>query len=142
MPIFQSIATSFAPYNIGQITRAADLIREEYLDLIENDLRWVDHVQRATADPAKVQYVFNTWSARLKEIMDNSPPNDSQRAFSQQLKKEMFAQDNACSLCGQEIKLLNDAALDHAKHYWRGGETVPENARLAHRHCNSSRGGN
>lgn len=142
MPIFQCVSTSFEGYDIGQITRAADLIYEDYLDLIASDPQWVDYVRNSSADRARVRYVFDTWASRLKATMDSSPPNDSRRGFSRQLKKEMFEQNSACSLCGQEIKLLNDAALDHAKHYWRGGETVPENARLAHRHCNSARGGN
>ena len=142
MPIFQCVSTSFARYDIGQITRAADLIYEDYLDLIASDPQWVDYVRRATSERTRLRYVFDTWASRLQATMASSPPNDSRRVFSRQLKKEMFDQNSACSLCGQEIKLLNDAALDHAKHYWRGGETVPENARLAHRHCNSARGGN
>ena len=35
--IFQCVATSFAKYDLGQITRAADHIYEEYLDLINTD---------------------------------------------------------------------------------------------------------
>jgi hypothetical protein len=34
---------------------------------------------------------------------------------------------------------MNDAALDHDVHYWRGGKTVPDNARLVHRLCNLER---
>jgi 5-methylcytosine-specific restriction endonuclease McrA len=52
----------------------------------------------------------------------------------------MFAEENACSICGQKIVMINDAALDHHVQYWKGGETVPENARLAHRTCNLKRG--
>jgi 5-methylcytosine-specific restriction endonuclease McrA len=35
----------------------------------------------------------------------------------------------------------SDADIDHIKHYWRGGKTIPENARLTHRYCNRKRGG-
>ncbi len=65
--------------------------------------------------------------------------NDSVRIFSRELKKEMFTQSPVCQLCGNEIKLIDDAALDHALPYWRGGKTVPDNARLVHRHCNATR---
>lgn len=142
MPIFQCISTSFAKYDIGQITRSADRIYEEYIDMISTDDRWVDYVRRATTEPTRLTYVFNTWTERLSEVMKYYPPNDEQRVFSKNLKREMFSQSNTCLLCNQEIKLLDDAALDHVKHYWRGGATVPENARLAHRRCNLSRGGN
>ncbi|MGH8541031.1 MAG: HNH endonuclease [Stenotrophobium sp.] len=36
---------------------------------------------------------------------------------------------------------IEDAAVDHVAHYWRGGLTIPANARLTHRYCNSRRGG-
>lgn len=68
------------------------------------------------------------------------PANDGRRIFSQQLKKELFEQNSNCSICGNVIKLLDDSALDHEEHYWRGGATIPENARLVHHHCNLSRG--
>jgi hypothetical protein len=35
--------------------------------------------------------------------------------------------------------MIDDAALDHVQQYWEGGQTVPENARLVHRHCNLTR---
>ena len=31
------------------------------------------------------------------------------------------------------------AAVDHIEQYWRGGKTIPENARLTHRYCNMAR---
>ena len=65
--------------------------------------------------------------------------NDNNRIFSRLLKQEIFQQHNGCQICGQEIRIIDDAALDHEKHYWRGGRTVPENARLVHRHCNLTR---
>ena len=139
MPVFQCISTSFQKYDLGQITRGSDAIYEEYVDLIKTDGKWVDYVRRATAETTRLHYVFDTWQGRLAKALESVPPNDGTRAFSRQLKKEMFAQDNTCSICGQEIKLMDDAALDHIKHYWRGGATVPENARLAHRHCNLTR---
>lgn len=141
MPIFQCISTSFTGYNIGQITRGADRIYEEYIDMISTDEKWVDYVRRATTEPTRLKYVFDTWQKRLEEALTNVPANDGQRMFSKNLKREMFTQNSACSICGQEIKLLDDAAVDHKKHYWRGGATVPENARLVHRQCNLSRGG-
>ena len=139
--IFQVVATSFSDYDIGSITRNADRIYEEYVDMITTDETWVDNVRRATGETSRLTYVFETWQRRLEEVMSTAEENDTQRTFSRNLKKELFNQDRTCSICKQEIKLLDDAVLDHEIHYWRGGQTVPENARLAHRYCNLSRGG-
>lgn len=139
--VFQVVSTSFAPYSLGQITGMADRIREEYIDLITHDNHWVDCVRRATGEKTRLSYVFDTWRDRLGLLLKDSPPADSSRVFSRQLKKEMFEQDSTCGICGNDIRLIDDAALDHDEHYWRGGATIPENARLVHRHCNLSRGG-
>jgi hypothetical protein len=140
--IFQVIAVSFSEYDLGSLTRSADAIFEEYLDLISSDARWVDGISSRTGTFAQIEYAFETWNHRLKEVMSNSVLNDTVRLFSHELKEELFKQSSTCSLCGQNIKLLNDAVLDHELHYWRGGKTIPENARLAHRQCNLERSRN
>ena len=139
--VFQVVATSFAKYDIGQLTRTADSIFEEYLDLITTDERWVTSVGGANQNVDNVRYAFDTWEKRLDSLMEQAFPNDGYRTFSRGLKREMFESNCTCHICGQDIRILNDAALDHDIHYWRGGQTIPENARLVHRHCNASRGG-
>ena len=138
--IFQVISTSFASYDLGSITRASDSIYEEYVDLINTDEQWVDRVRRATAESTRLHYVFDTWQDRLKIVMNVHEPNDSQRVFSRQLKKEMFENNQTCKICGQKISLIDDAVLDHDKRYWIGGKTIPENAQLVHRLCNLKKG--
>lgn len=137
--IFQAVAVSFTKYDLGQITRSADAIFEEYLDLVSVDERWRDCVRRTTGDYTRLEYVFDRWNERLRLCLSGSRPNDSRRLFSRQLKEEMFKQNQTCTRCRQRISLLLDAVLDHDEHYWRGGKTIPENARLAHRHCNLTR---
>lgn len=137
--VFQCLATSFAQHDLGAVTRAADRIYEEYLDLLASDKDWVDRVRRATGERGRLSYVFEAWDKRLREVLQSETPNDGRRTFSRRLKKQMFEQDGTCGICGNEIRLLDDAVLDHEKHYWRGGATVPDNARLAHRLCNMSR---
>jgi len=99
----------------------------------------VDCVKTSTGDIQRIDYSFSTWKQRLAEVMKVTYPNDSQRVFSRQLKEEIYRQDPTCKICNQRITLINDAALDHEKHYWRGGKTIPENARLVHRQCNLQR---
>lgn len=139
--VFQAVATSFADYDKGSITRNADSIYEEYVDLITFDRQWVDYVRRATGDAHRIAYVFDTWRGRLKRVMAERVQDDDTRLFSQRLKRQLLGQDDTCSICRQKIRVLEDAALDHEIHYWRGGKTVPENAQLVHRHCNFSKGG-
>jgi 5-methylcytosine-specific restriction endonuclease McrA len=134
--IFQVMATSFCPYDLGQVTQKADIIYESYLDLINSDPIWVDRVRRATGESTRLKYVFDTWFGRLDEIMRLSEPQDAKRVFSRQIKKEMFDANPTCSICGNKISLIDDAAIDHDQRYWLGGKTIPENARLTHRLCN------
>lgn len=137
--IFQAIAVSFTSYELNQITQRADAIYEEYLDLISCDSTWVDCVSSSTGDSNKIRYVFQTWNDRLAKVMENSIPTDTQRLFSRSLKREIYQQNTACTICNQDIKSINDAVLDHEEHYWRGGKTIPSNARIAHRLCNLKR---
>ncbi|MCY0914897.1 GmrSD restriction endonuclease domain-containing protein [Massilia antarctica] len=137
--IFQVLAVSLAEYDIGQLTRSADRIREAYLDLISSDQRWIEAVSQSTGDPVKIDYSFSTWNERLEQAVGANEPNDGKRLFTFALKEEMFAQNSTCSICGQRINLINDSALDHDTQYWRGGKTIPDNARLVHRQCNWQR---
>ena len=139
--VFQCISTSFADYDTGQITRAADRVREGYLDLVTSDDEWIDCVRRATGERARLAYVFETWRNRLKDCVGQVKPNDARRTFSRKLKQDMYEQNPVCAICGNRIELIDDASLDHEEHYWRGGKTIPENARLVHRYCNLARGG-
>jgi 5-methylcytosine-specific restriction endonuclease McrA len=64
------------------------------------------------------------------------------RCFSRALKQELFDHNPTCALCGQHIQSVDDAAVDHIEQYWRGGKTIPENARLTYRYCNMARSRN
>lgn len=136
--IFQVIATSLARYDTAQVANKADAIFEEYLDILQ-DQKWIDSVSKSTGDASNIRYSFETWNNRLSVLMSEAAPRDKNRAFSKALKVEIFNQDPTCSLCGNEIKTVNDAALDHIDQYWRGGKTIPSNARLTHRSCNQHR---
>ena len=82
----------------GATDRAPDRIFEDYLDLISSDPSWVDPVTKSTSDPQKIDCAFQTWKDRLAAILRDVPPNDGQRYFSRELKKELFEQDKKCEL--------------------------------------------
>lgn len=136
--IFQVISTSLAQFDSVQIARNADAIFEEYLDLLQ-DQRWLDAVTKSTGDTKNIKYAFDSWTARLDELMKNTEGLDSTRLFTANLKKELFESDSTCRICGNEIKTINDSMIDHVDQYWRGGTTIPSNGRLTHRACNLSR---
>ena len=138
--IFQVVATGFSRYDLGAVTRAADAIYEEYVDMVTTDEEWVDCVRRATGETARVLYSFDTWYGRLEALLSRHRPNDARRTFSRRLKQEMFNTNRTCSICGQQIALIDDAVLDHDRRYWEGGRTVPDNAQLVHRLCNLKKG--
>lgn len=136
--IFQVISTSLASYDTVQVSKRADAIFEEYLDVL-SDQQWIDAVSKSTGDAKKIKYAFETWGRRLSVVMEGVDGADNTRIFSAKLKKELFDQDNTCAICNNQIKSINDAAVDHIDQYWRGGLTIPSNARLAHRACNNAR---
>jgi 5-methylcytosine-specific restriction endonuclease McrA len=63
--------------------------------------------------------------------------------FNFALKRQLWEADPTCKYeeCGNQILTPDDAEVDHVDFYWRGGETIPKNARLLHRYCNRKRGG-
>ena len=137
---YQVIMVSFTEYDLIQLTHSADSIYEEYVDLLQTDEKWVESVSNHTADYIRMKYAFETWRDRLRAATKGSKRKDSKRCFSRALKEDMYRQSNqVCEICGQKIAHIYDAALDHDTHYWRGGKTVPENARLVHRQCNLTR---
>jgi hypothetical protein len=137
--LWDTLLYTFAFFEKRQVVAAADAIREEFLDVMSNDLTFVDYIGRTTDKPDRVRYRAETWRQRIDAAIA-VPPGET-RAFSRKLKVKLHATDPTCAICGQHIHSPEDAEVDHIKHYWRGGATIPENARLTHRHCNRRRGG-
>lgn len=137
--LWDTLLYGFAFYEKRQIVPAADAIREEFLDLMSNDPTFVDYIGRSTDKPERLQYRARVWLERLAAVV--ATPGNETRAFSRKLKETMFTLDPTCSICHQRVPSADDAEIDHIEHYWRGGATIPENARLTHRHCNRVRGG-
>lgn len=140
--VFQTLSVSFLDYKFEQLQHRSDNIREAYEDLVSDpqNTLWVQYTKTSTGDYSRIQYVFDIWNARLKEAIGDCKANAPQRCFTADLKEAMFRDNPTCAICGQRITLRMDAELDHIEHYWKGGQTIPENARLVHRYCNRARG--
>jgi 5-methylcytosine-specific restriction endonuclease McrA len=92
-----------------------------------------------TSNTEMVNKRFDIWSRRLIEIL-GYPGNVEPRMFSYELKKNLFDANPTCSICNQKLYDIDDCEVDHIEQYWKGGKTIPENARLTHRYCNRQRG--
>jgi len=112
-------------------------VREGLLDLMTTNQDFIDAILLSTSAQKMVVRRFDLVRMRVDETLQ--PHSQQTRCFSLQLKQELFDEDPTCALCGQRIQQIDDAAVDHITQYWRGGQTIPENARLAHRYCNMAR---
>lgn len=137
--LWDTILYTFSFYQKSDIVPNADRIYEEFLDLMTHDLTFSEYVASTGDKAERVKYRADTWKRRMDDVV--GPPRSDPRTFSQKLKQALFDSDPTCAICDQRIHTLDDAEVDHIVHYWRGGQTVPENARLTHRYCNRARGG-
>ena len=129
----------FTFYERRQIVPIADAIREEFCDLLSADTTFIDYIGRTTDKVERVKYRAEAWKRRIDALIN--VPAGEPRTFSLALKHDLYSLNSACKICGQTIHEVDDAEVDHVLHYWRGGRTIAQNARLAHRYCNRRRGG-
>ncbi len=137
--LWDTLLYVFSFYEKQQIVPVADRIREEFLDVMTNDRTFVEYVTSTGDKKDRVVYRAETWKRRVDELIKDHPVQP--RTFSWALKKQLFEANSECQLCHQRIVEIDDAEVDHIDHYWRGGKTIPDNARLVHRFCNRQRGG-
>jgi len=125
-------------YEKNQVVPHSDVIREELLWMMTNEDEFINAISGSGTDSKEKTVIrFEKWLSVLKDIV-GIPVNET-RAFSYNYKKQLWDFDSTCALCGQKIHLIEDAEIDHIEHYWRGGKTLPGNARLSHRYCNRAR---
>ena len=135
--LFDILMVCFAREDKNRVMHNLDALREAYIDMQTADTRFMEFIRLATSTADGVVYRFDAWRKRILEVLQNSQKQP--RCFSAALKRELYDHDPTCSICGQRIATIDDAAVDHIEQYWTGGETIPENARLTHRYCNWAR---
>ncbi len=121
----------------NRVYAALDSLREGFIDLMISNEEFVDAILIGTSEQGKVKKRFHLAEALVDDLLQSYKKQP--RCFSVQLKKELFDKDQTCLLCHQQINSIDDAAIDHIQQYWKGGQTIPENARLTHRYCNIAR---
>lgn len=137
--LYDVIMFGFSRYEKRQIVPRSDSIKEELLYLMTHNDDFIDAILFHTDKKEKVEKRFKIWLTSLEEIV--GLPVKEPRTFTSYYKKQLWEEKPVCGICGNEIKLLDDAEIDHIEYYWRGGRTIPKNARLVHRYCNRARGG-
>jgi hypothetical protein len=121
----------------NQVMAALDSLREGWIDLLANNADFIAAIEKSTSSEDMVRRRFDLARQWVEGTIREHRPQP--RCFTAALKQQLFDANPTCKLCGQAISGVDDAAVDHIKQYWRGGETIEQNARLTHRYCNSAR---
>lgn len=135
--LYDILMYSFAKEDKNRVFQNLDAIREAFIYLMTSDQEFIDSIEMSTSTVQAMTKRFDKWRMTLQQIIGIQ--HREPRCFTHSLKEQLFAANPTCELCGQRIQAVDDAALDHIEQYWRGGKTVPENARLTHRFCNWAR---
>jgi hypothetical protein len=135
--LYDTLMVGLLHLDKNMIYRNLDAIREAVIYLVTEDERFVETIEKWTSAGDQIRKKFAIFNATIDAIVEND--NAQARCFSHEFKERLFRLNKTCAICGQQIYSLEDAAVDHIDQYWLGGKTIPENARLAHRYCNSSR---
>lgn len=127
----------FCDCDKNQVYKALDSLREAWIELMASNDEFIDAILLSTSSQAKVCKRFDLARGAVEDVLKNYRVQP--RCFTLELKRELYDTNPTCQICKQKIQLLDDTAVDHVEQYWRGGQTIPENARLTHRYCNVAR---
>ena len=135
--LYDAMMLVFHDKDKNQVYAALDALREGIIDLMTSDAEFLDSIVSGTSDDQRVKKRFRLLQSRVDDILKHYQRQP--RCFSQQLKIELYNKNPTCTICNNFIYHIDDAAIDHIRQYWEGGQTIPENARLTHRYCNLAR---
>ena len=134
--VYDSIIIPFSFFTNHDLMNHADEIRNAIEDLKLNNEQYREDTYVATGSRKRVLGRIFTVYNLLVKITGSYGNDDSNRAFSDGVKKELFYPGYICSYCNNEILSIEDAEVDHILPFSQGGKTDISNAQLLHRHCN------
>jgi hypothetical protein len=135
-PVYDSIIIPFSFFSNHDLMAHADEIRKSIEDLRLHNDQYLDDTYVASQTRKRILgRIFSVYNL-LINITGSYGNDDSNRTFSDSIKKELFHPGCICSWCGNEILSINDAEVDHITAFSKGGKTDIQNAQLLHRHCN------
>jgi len=141
MALFDVQLCGFVNYSKNDVLRNADLIRESMLDLMINNEKFIQSILIQTSDRNVLKTRFKIWLDKLDEIIGDVN-NFQSRAFSYQIKKNLFDKSPVCSISGQQILSIDDCEVDHIIPFSKGGKTDLSNAQLTLRYFNRAKNNN
>lgn len=86
--LWDTLLYTFSFYDKRQIIPIADSIREEFLDLLTYDTKFVDFITATTDQVDRVRYRAEEWRRRLDQLVGDV--KSEPRTFSLELKRELF----------------------------------------------------
>lgn len=140
--VYDSIIIPFSFFNNHDLMAHSDEIRKAIDDLKINNEQYREDTYVATGSRKRVLGRIFTVYNLLTKLTGSYGSDDSNRAFSDSVKKELFHTGYICSYCHNEILSIDDAEVDHIIPFSQGGKTDISNAQLLHRHCNREKSNN
>ncbi len=135
--LWDTLLFTFSQHELDEILPIKDHIREEFLDLITNDKKFVECISSSTDRADRIQYRATVWQERLQALIGLK--TGEPRTFSLAFKEALLKKNSTCHVCWKPIETVDDAVIAHISDYWRAPKPIPENARLDHRFCHRTR---
>lgn len=139
--IYDSIIIPFSFFEAHTLMAHADKIRTAIHSLKCNNEQYREDTYAATGSKKRVIGRIMSVYNLLANIV-GSYAGDEERTFSDNIKQKLFYDGYICSYCGNVIKNIKDAEVDHIIPFSYGGKTEISNAQLLHRHCNRAKSNN
>jgi hypothetical protein len=137
MALYDIQMFGFVNYTKNEILRNADFIREAMLDLMCNDIEFIESILIETSNKTVLKKRFTIWLNKLDEIIGDN--GYERRNFSFAIKNQLFSSNPYCKISNQRILNIEDAEVDHIFPFSKGGETKIENAQLVLRYFNRAK---
>ncbi len=109
--LYDVLTYSFAREDKNKVYQNLDSIREALICLMTDDQEFIDAIELSTSSVQAVTKRFDKWRLTLQDIVGIAQKEP--RCFSLKLKQELYDNDQTCSICGQRIQNIDDAAIDH-----------------------------
>ena len=127
----------FNRYTKGIFVKNADALREAAIELM-SDPEFSDLITHTISEFRRLERRFDMWKAMLDGVL--SGQDQGPRTFTYATKLAVFEANPTCTICNQQIQMIDDAHLDHVLPYSKGGKADADNMALVHRYCNQAKG--
>ncbi len=137
--VYDSIIIPFAIFNKHDLITHADEIRKQIENLKIHNQQYQEDTYAATGSRKRVIGRIMTVYNLISSIVGSYGGESEIRAFSYEIKQQLYHEGYICSYCNNTILNIDDAEVDHIIAFSLGGRTDISNAQLLHRHCNRTK---